>query len=194
MLSLYLNQFNQMKKFFFLALSLSVSFGVASAQTTVPAPAANQKIVTDGPIINFVENKFDFGSIKEGEIVSHTFKFKNSGNQPLVVSEVRVTCGCTTPDWTKTPVAPGQTGFITAQFNSTGKPGQNHKVITVISNSVTGNTPISFIADVTPRDNASSAVDRTPAAAPAVAVDHSGHNHNHTPVIPAAANVKKNKK
>ena len=60
-----------MKKIFFFALGLSLSLGAASAQTTTPAPAANQKVVTDGPVINFAENKFDFGSIKEGEIVKH---------------------------------------------------------------------------------------------------------------------------
>ena len=168
-----------MKKILFFAFSLSLGLGAASAQTATPAPAANQKLVTDGPVISFAENKHDFGSIKEGDIVKHTFKFKNTGNQPLVVSEVRVTCGCTTPDWTKTPVAPGQSGFITAQFNSTGKPGQNHKVITVVSNSVTGNTPISFTADASPRNNATSAVEKTPAKAPAAtsATSHAGHNH-----------------
>jgi hypothetical protein len=87
-------------------------------------------------------------------VVKHTFTFKNTGNQPLLISEVRVTCGCTTPDWTKMPVAPGQTGFITAQFNSTGRSGQNHKVITVVSNSVTGNVPLSFVTTVTPRASA----------------------------------------
>jgi Protein of unknown function (DUF1573) len=87
-------------------------------------------------------------------VVKHTFQFKNTGNQTLIISEVKVTCGCTTPDWTRTPVAPGQTGYITAQFNSTGKPGQNHKVITVVSNSVTGNVPLSFVTNVTRRETA----------------------------------------
>ena len=158
-----------MKKLFVLALSLSLGFSAATAQTTTPAPAANQKVVTDGPVVTFTENKFDFGTIKEGDIVKHTFNFRNTGNQPLVISEVRVTCGCTTPDWTKTPVAPGKTGFITAQFNSTGKPGQNQKVITVVSNSVTGNTPLSFVANVTPRSTETSATKATSSTAPATA-------------------------
>lgn len=179
-----------MKKFFFLALTFSLGFGAANAQTSTSAPATNQKVVTAGPIISFAENKHDFGSIKEGDVVKHTFKFKNTGNQPLVVSEVRVTCGCTTPDWTKTPVAPGQSGFITAQFNSTAKPGQNHKVITVVSNSVTGNTPISFTANVTPRNNATSAVETAPAAANTTAA----HNHDHSATVPAAKTTKQSVK
>ena len=143
-----------MKKIFAFAFSLALGLSAVSAQTTKPL-AANQKVVTDGPVITFAESKHDFGKIKEGDVVKHTFKFKNTGNQPLLVSEVRVTCGCTTPDWTKTPVAPGENGFITAQFNSTGKPGQNHKVITVVSNSVTGNVPLSFVTTVSPKETAS---------------------------------------
>ena len=138
-----------MKKILSLAFSFSLAFSAASAQTIAPLP--KQKVVTDGPVISFAQSKFDFCTIKEGEVVKHTFTFKNTGNQPLLISEVRVTCGCTTPDWTKMPVAPGQTGFITAQFNSNGRPGQNQKVITVVSNSVTGNVPLSFVATVTPR-------------------------------------------
>jgi hypothetical protein len=138
-----------MKKVLFFALSLSLAFSAASAQTITPLP--KQKVVTDGPLVSFAETKFDFGAIQEGDVVKHTFNFKNTGNQTLIISDVRVTCGCTTPDWTRNPVAPGQTGYITAQFNSTGKPGQNHKVITVVSNSITGNVPLSFITTVAPR-------------------------------------------
>lgn len=145
-----------MKKILYFAFSLSLAFSAASAQTVAPLP--KQKVVTEGPLISFTESKFDFGTIKEGEVVKHTFQFKNTGNQTLIISEVKVTCGCTTPDWTRTPVAPGQTGYITAQFNSTGKPGQNHKVITVVSNSVTGNVPLSFVTNVTRRETANAPV------------------------------------
>ncbi|WP_034257005.1 DUF1573 domain-containing protein [Adhaeribacter aquaticus] len=145
-----------MKKILTLAFCLSFGFTVANAQTATPA--ANQKVVTDGPVITFTENKFDFGTIKEGDVVNHTFTFKNTGNQPLLISDVRVTCGCTTPDWTKTPVAPGKTGFITAQFNSAGKAGQNNKVITVVSNSVTGNASLSFVTNVTSKNTATSSI------------------------------------
>ncbi|MGV3589710.1 MAG: DUF1573 domain-containing protein [Adhaeribacter sp.] len=178
-----------MKNIYLLAFSLSLGFSAAVAQTTpaptVPAPAANQKIVTEGPVLTFAESKHDFGTIQEGEIVKHTFKFRNTGNQPLLISEVRVTCGCTTPDWTKTPVAPGQTGFVTAQFNSTGKPGQNQKVVTVVSNSVTGNTHISFIADVAPKTSGTSATQVSPTAEPAAT-----HAHHHS-ATEAAKPVKK---
>ena len=165
-----------MKKVLLLAFSLSLGFSAAVAQSAPPsaAPAANQKIVTDGPVLTFAESKFDFGTIQEGDIVKHTYKFRNTGNQPLLISEVRVTCGCTSPEWTKTPVAPGEYGFVTAQFNSTGKPGQNQKVVTVVSNSVTGNAHISFIADVAPKVSGTSATQVAPPTQPAAA-----HAHHH---------------
>ncbi|MDB5261822.1 MAG: hypothetical protein JWQ14_1103 [Adhaeribacter sp.] len=155
-----------MKKILVFALSLSLGISAAVAQTTVPTPAANQKVVTDGPVLTFAETKFDFGNIQEGEVVKHIYKFRNTGNQPLLISEVRVTCGCTSPEWTKTPVAPGQTGFVTIQFNSTSKPGQNMKVVTVVSNSVTGNTQITFIADVAPKGSGTSATEVGPVSVP----------------------------
>jgi hypothetical protein len=138
-----------MKKALFLAFSFFLAFSAVSAQTVMPLP--KQQVVTDGPLVSFSETKFDFGAIQEGNLVQHTFNFKNTGNQTLIISDVRVTCGCTTPEWTRTPVAPGQTGFITVQFNSAGKPGKNHKVITVVSNSISGNVPLSFITTVAPR-------------------------------------------
>lgn len=148
-----------MKKLLTLVLCLSLALTGAYAQKKV-APAPKQKVVTDGPVITFTQTKHDFGNIKEGDIVKHTFTFKNSGTQALIVSDVKVTCGCTTPDFTRTPVAPNKTGFIVVQFNSTGKPGQNHKVITVVSNSVkdNGQTPLSFTANALPREAATSAV------------------------------------
>ena len=170
-----------MKKIYLIVVGLTIGYSTALAQSTTPAtapPAANQKVVTDGPVLTFMETKFDFGNIQEGEVVTHTYKFRNTGNQPLLISDVRVTCGCTSPDWTKTPVAPGQTGFVTAQFNSTGKPGQNQKVVTVISNSVNGNTQISFIADVAPKGSGSSATDLASPAG-SHAQGHSGpSNHS----------------
>lgn len=141
-----------MKNTFFIICCFLLSISAATAQLIAPLP--DSKVITDGPIISFKETKFDFGTIQEGDVVKHTFEFTNTGNQVLLISRVGVTCGCTTPDWTRTPIAPGKSGYITAQFNSSGKPGKNHKVITVYSNSVTGQVPLSFITTVSPRASA----------------------------------------
>lgn len=67
-------------------------------------------------------------------MVEHTFTFTNTGTQPLIIDRVDVTCGCTSPDWTKEAVMPGKTGFVKAKYNSAGRMGQQKKAITIHSN------------------------------------------------------------
>ena len=76
----------------------------------------------------------DFGTIEEGVQATVTFTFKNTGNAPLVLNSVKASCGCTTPKWTKEPVAPGAEGTITAIYNSKGRPGNFTKTITIQHN------------------------------------------------------------
>lgn len=136
-----------MKKVFVLALSLAC-VGFAAQAQTVAANPANAQAKAAGPQIQFDEMKYDFGSAKQGEVVKHVFKFKNTGTQPLVISNIGVSCGCTTPEWTKDPVMPGKTGIITANFNTAGKMGIQNKVLTVESNSAGGNAMVSVIGEV----------------------------------------------
>ena len=74
-----------------------------------------------GPVITFKENSKDFGDIVQGQQVAHTFVLTNTGKQPLIISNVAATCGCTVPSWPKEPVAPGKSAEIKVSFNSTGK-------------------------------------------------------------------------
>lgn len=76
----------------------------------------------------------DFGTIEAGEKVSHLFTFKNSSNEPLVINSVKGSCGCTVPEWSKEPVAPGSEGQIEVFFNSKGKSGQQTKTVTINAN------------------------------------------------------------
>ena len=89
-----------------------------------------------GPYITFEETAHDFGDIQQGDKVEHTFKLENSGNAPLIITNVQTTCGCTAPEWPKEPVMPGETAELKVRFDSTGKFGRQNKVISVISNSV----------------------------------------------------------
>lgn len=135
-----------MKKVLLLALGLAATSAyTAQAQATKPAAAATK---TTGPAITFEESKYDFGSVAQGGIVDHTFKFKNTGTQPLIISNIGVSCGCTTPEYTKDPVAPGKTGTIAAHFNSAGKMGMQNKVLTIESNAAAGNTTVSLVGEV----------------------------------------------
>lgn len=84
--------------------------------------------------MTYGETEFDFGTVKEGEIVIHSFPFTNTGKVPLIISNARSTCGCTIPEWPEEPVPPGGTGEIKARFNTSGKKESQRKVITVTAN------------------------------------------------------------
>ena len=135
-----------MKKSLLFALSLTVAAYTAQAQTTTPTIKAAGPVA--GPAITFEEVKYDFGSVVQGGTVDHTFKFKNTGTAPLVINNIGVSCGCTTPEWTKAPVLPGKTGTIAAHFNSTGKVGMQNKVLTIESNAAAGSTTVSLVGEV----------------------------------------------
>lgn len=114
----------------------------------------DQKINKNLPQIAFNEEDFDFGIIIEGEKVSHTYKFKNEGKSDLIISDVQPSCGCTTSkDFTKEPIAPGAVGEIKVEFDSTDKPGDIKKAITVITNCKPNKTILYIIGQVINTDN-----------------------------------------
>lgn len=102
-----------------------------------------------GPVIQWEEKTFDFGEIEQGSTVEHTYKFTNVGNEPLIITNVQVTCGCTTPKgWPRDPIMPGGKAEITVAFNSAGKMGKVDKTVTVVSNA-TGTNRVSFSTVIT---------------------------------------------
>lgn len=80
------------------------------------------------------EKTFNFGDIQEGEIVVHTFHFKNTGKKNLVILNVESSCGCTIPKYDKKPISPGEEGKIEVEFNSAGRFGKQYKVINIFAN------------------------------------------------------------
>lgn len=87
------------------------------------------------PAMTFQTEEHDFGAVKEeGGAISHEFVFINTGEAPLIISQVKASCGCTTPSWSKEAVAPGDTGMVVAQYNPLNRPGTFRKSITVTSN------------------------------------------------------------
>jgi hypothetical protein len=102
--------------------------------------------------IDFLETTFDFGQIEEGVVAEHDFVFTNNGDQPLILSSVKASCGCTTPAWTKNPIQPGDQGHIKASYNSKNRPGGFHKSITVTSNASTPSKVI-YIKGITAKSH-----------------------------------------
>lgn len=99
---------------------------VLFAFLTAPAFAQQGVIVVD-------TSRYDFGTIQEGETARHVFTFRNEGDAPFKLTAVRPSCGCTTPNWTAEPVAPGKSGQITVEYDSNGRPGPFKKSIYVAS-------------------------------------------------------------
>ena len=128
-----------MKKYFF----LFVLVGLA-------AVGYAQEAKSNGPVITFEKKSHDFGDIAQGDKVETVYKFTNTGSEPLIITNVQVTCGCTVPKgWPRDPIAPGQKGEITIAFNSAGKMGRQNKVVTVVSNAVNADgSQISFTTNV----------------------------------------------
>ena len=85
--------------------------------------------------IEFEKKIHDFGRISEGEIVSYTFLYENTGTSNLIITDVKTSCGCTTPGWDNEPVMPGGKGKIEISFDSSGRTGNQYKEITVFTNS-----------------------------------------------------------
>ncbi|TFV94331.1 DUF1573 domain-containing protein [Algoriphagus kandeliae] len=112
---------------------------------------AFQAQAQSGPVLTFKEKSIDFGDIVQGAKVSHTFEFTNTGDAPLVISNVAATCGCTVPSWPKEPVAPGSTAKIEVSFNSAGKMGKQNSVVRIYSNASEPIEKVSLISNVLPR-------------------------------------------
>jgi len=100
------------------------------------------------PTIEIENPNFDFGEINEGDKVTHVFKFKNTGKADLIIINAKASCGCTVPEWTKTPVKPGESGEVKIVFNSAGKVGHQRKTITLTTNTESGNEKMNFVASV----------------------------------------------
>ncbi|HLP04900.1 MAG TPA: DUF1573 domain-containing protein [Paludibacter sp.] len=100
-------------------------------------------------VISFDVKSHDFGKINEDDgKATYVFDFKNEGNSPLVVTNVKASCGCTTPSWTKEPIEPGKKGSITVSYNPQGRPGTFSKIITVTSNASEEQVQLSIKGEV----------------------------------------------
>ena len=107
-----------------------------------------------GAVIAWDKSTHDFGDVFQGDKVEHTFRFTNTGNKDLVITNIEVTCGCTIPKgWPRDPIMPGSRGELQVQFDSSGKFGRQNKVVTVVSNSRYGNSQITFSANVLEKKN-----------------------------------------
>ena len=85
---------------------------------------------------------WNFGTIQQGDSPEFSFTFKNTGNEPMIISNAKGSCGCTVPQWPKEPIAPGATGEINVKFSSKGKKGSQNKTVTLTANTTPPNTKL----------------------------------------------------
>jgi hypothetical protein len=93
-----------------------------------------QVVIKDPTTVQIIDSVYSFNKVTDGEVVEYSFRFKNTGTKPLIVTNASAQCGCTVPEKPEKPIAVGDTGFIKVKFNSTGRVGNVHKTITVTSN------------------------------------------------------------
>lgn len=114
----------------------------------IPATAGEGINKKDLPEMKFDETLFDFGTITQGEKVSHTFRFENTGRKNLIISNASADCGCTVPEFSKKPVPPGESGIIKVTFDSYGKSGIITKQITFLTNCIPNTQILKIKADI----------------------------------------------
>ena len=103
------------------------------------------------PVMTFEKKSHDFGTLHEGDVVKYVYKFKNTGNAPLLISRIKASCGCTIPsNWKKDPIMPGESSEFTVQFNTRNKIHKQHKVVTVYCNTKNKTERVTFTANVIP--------------------------------------------
>lgn len=118
----------------------------------MPAVATSGAVEGDIAVITFEETEYDFGTIKEGDVVDYTFVFTNTGATPLVINKATATCGCTVPKWPRDPIAPGGTGEISVKFNSKNRRNIQTKHVSINANTKPEVTTLKITGNVLPAD------------------------------------------
>jgi hypothetical protein len=136
---------------FFTACQDTSAKKVNSSNSGTPSSSAPTKKTTGMPAMTFDKTSHDFGIISEGEKVTTTFAFTNTGDSDLIIVDARGSCGCTVPEYPKNqPIAPGETGSIVVNFDSSNKPGVQQKSVTISANTSSGREMLRIKSNVTP--------------------------------------------
>jgi len=133
-----------MKQLILLLVSLAlVSCNSSSDEKTITIDLVNSPLTANSnaekvltPNIEMLETSYNFGEIQQGESVTHDFILKNTGDADLIISAAKGSCGCTVPEWPKTPIAKGEEAAIKVTFNSAGKSGKQNKTVTLVTNAI----------------------------------------------------------
>ncbi|HEY8658414.1 MAG TPA: DUF1573 domain-containing protein [Hanamia sp.] len=107
---------------------------------------------SDTTSIQMIDSVYNFGKVNDGENVVYSYRFRNTGKHPLIVSSATASCGCTVPEKPEEPIKPGETGFLKVVFSSKGRVGQVHKEVNVVSNAYPEFPVLQLIGEVVSTD------------------------------------------
>lgn len=131
---------------------LAVGLSATAVSASEPVKQGSTATAQSTPQMAFEKTTHDFGTIAEElGTVSYEFVFKNTGKTPLVINRVVASCGCTTPEWPKEPVAPGKSAKVKATYSAKNRPGAFNKTISIYTNTQEGAIPITIKGVVTPK-------------------------------------------
>jgi hypothetical protein len=102
--------------------------------TSKEAKTSTAAVPTDVTTVQIIDSVYDFGKVMDGDVVEFSYRFKNIGQKPLVITSASASCGCTVPEKPDQPILPGEIGYIKVKFNSENRQGEAHKTVTVTSN------------------------------------------------------------
>ncbi len=132
---------NRMKKYilFLLIPVILVSCDVKRKDRIADdAMKQREQALKDSTTVQVIDTAYNFGKVTDGEKVEYNYRFKNTGNKPLIITNATASCGCTVPQKPEMPILSGDTGFIKVIFDSKGRIGSAHKTVTVNSNAIPG--------------------------------------------------------
>jgi hypothetical protein len=145
-----------MKRTFFLLALMGLFISVQGQTQEQPESNPN------APAFQFEEEVHDFGEVPEGPNAVTEFKFKNVGNEPLIITNAKASCGCTVPKWPREPILPGQEEMIKVSYTTKGRTGAINKTITITSNASTPTKLLRITGKVIPAAAATGSPEKKP--------------------------------
>lgn len=130
------------------SLLLTISAAIVIGSCNSGNAAAEAPKAGDITAIEWIDTVKNIGQVNEGQVVDIAFRFRNTGDKPLVIQDVKASCGCTVAERPEAPIAPGKEGEIKASFNSQGRVGTNNKTLTVYANTGNSEHRLNFSVEV----------------------------------------------
>lgn len=137
----------------FCLLGLLFSCNIRNTKNKGSIQAARRNMnFNDTTSVQIIDSVYNFGKVTDGEQVVYSYRFRNTGQKPLIISSATASCGCTVPEKPEEPIQPGEIGFLKVAFNSKGRVGPVHKEVNVVSNAYPQFPTLQLIGEVLSSD------------------------------------------